>query len=53
MEKKTAHNEVIKYYPKAKSIKVKNHYEIINEGVVLGKGKNSRCAWVSANRNIS
>jgi len=53
MEKKSIYTEVIKYYPKAKAIKVKNHYEIINEGVVLGIGKNSKCAWRSANKNIS
>jgi hypothetical protein len=45
--------EVLKYYPDAKPIKVKNHYEIINHGTVLGKGKNKKCAWKSADRNIS
>ena len=45
--------EVLKYYPEAKPIKVKNHYEIINGGVVLGTGKNKKCAWKSANRNIN
>lgn len=45
--------EVLKYYPEAKPIKIGKHYEIINGGIVLGKGKNKKCAWKSANRNIS
>lgn len=51
--KKTPSQQVLEYYPDAKPVKVKNHVEIIYNGYVLGQGKNNRCAWISASRNIS
>lgn len=42
-------------YPKAQVVKVgiKQLYEIVNDGVVLGKGQSKKAAWKSAYRNIS
>lgn len=51
--KKTPSQQVLEYYPNAKPIKVKNHVEIISNNDILGKGKNNRCAWKSASKNIN
>lgn len=44
---------VLEYYKDAISVKVNNHYEIQSNGMRLGQGKNKRCAWLSASRNIN
>jgi hypothetical protein len=44
---------VLNVYPKAKPIKVKNHVEIWSENNYLGQGKNNKCAWKAALKNIN
>lgn len=51
MNKKSHRDQVLEDYPKAFSKKVKkNHYEIWSPEIYLGKGQNSKCAWISASK---
>jgi hypothetical protein len=45
---------VLKYYPQAKPVKVKNHVEIWSNDTYLGKGKTNYQAWSAAyNQNVN
>lgn len=56
----TPRESVLEYYPNAIAVQVGKIFEIqipplkltSNRTIVLGKGKNKRCAWKSASRNI-
>ena len=50
---KTPIEQVLEYYPDAKPVKIKKHVEIRSNDRVLGQGKNNRCAWKAASRNIN
>ncbi len=45
---------VLKDFPTAKPIKVKNHVEIWADKIYLGQGKNNKQAWKAAyNQNVN
>jgi LEA14-like dessication related protein len=51
---KTKRELVLKEYPNAKPIKVKNHVEIWCNNIYLGQGKTNKQAWAAAyNQNIN
>jgi hypothetical protein len=49
---KSAKDVVLEYHQNAIAKKVKKHYEIYSPEKYLGKGKNARCAWISASKNL-
>jgi len=48
----TPREEVLQHYPNAKPIKQGKGKIIVSDKLILGKGKNNRCAWLSSSRNL-
>ncbi len=51
MKKKSKAADVIEWYPKAYPLKDGKNTIIVCDHIVMGKGKNARCAWASAYKN--